>query len=307
MQHLENTLYVMTQGAYAHLDHTRASTSNVRSGCRCRCITSPRSSVSATCWFPQNSCIVVPTRVRRWFCSASMAASRRVSKDRFRATFCCAAAQHARAASDVFCLDTARAMIAGKIRNSRQILLRGAREAAEAEHANALSEAAEQLANALRRVAHAADLDIVRGIEGEAAKNYFAGGVALAACRCTRSIRDGWSYAPPTARSHECAASLYAMLMNDCRSAVEAAGLDPQLGFLHAVRPGRAALALDLMEELRAWVADRLALTLINRGQIRPPISSNARAARYYWPRRAQGGGCCLSGTQAGKGHSSAA
>ena len=60
---------------------------------------------------------------------------------------------------------------------------------------------------------------------------------------------------------------LYAMWMNDCRSACEAAGLDPQLGFLHALRPGRAALALDLMEEFRP-LADRLALTLINRGKL---------------------------------------
>jgi len=56
--------------------------------------------------------------------------------------------------------------------------------------------------------------------------------------------------------------------MNDCRSALEAAGLDPQVGFLHTLRPGRAALALDLMEEFRPW-ADRLALTLINRGQVK--------------------------------------
>jgi CRISPR-associated protein Cas1 len=61
----------------------------------------------------------------------------------------------------------------------------------------------------------------------------------------------------------------YSMWMNDCRSAIEAAGLDPQLGFLHALRPGRAALALDLMEEFRPW-ADRLALTLVNRGQVGP-------------------------------------
>lgn len=60
------------------------------------------------------------------------------------------------------------------------------------------------------------------------------------------------------------------MLMNDCRSALETVGLDPQLGFLHAVRPGRAALALDLQEEFRSTLADRLALTLINRGQLGP-------------------------------------
>jgi CRISPR-associated protein Cas1 len=60
---------------------------------------------------------------------------------------------------------------------------------------------------------------------------------------------------------------LYAMWMNDCRSACEAAGLDPQVGYLHALRPGRAALALDLMEEFRAQ-ADRLALTLVNRLQL---------------------------------------
>ncbi len=60
------------------------------------------------------------------------------------------------------------------------------------------------------------------------------------------------------------------MLMNDCRSAAEAVGLDPQLGYLHAVRPGRAALALDLQEEFRSVLVDRFALTLINRGQLNP-------------------------------------
>ncbi|MGC6751748.1 CRISPR-associated endonuclease Cas1, partial [Escherichia coli] len=63
---------------------------------------------------------------------------------------------------------------------------------------------------------------------------------------------------------------LYAMLGHDCRSALEGVGLDPQVGLLHADRPGRASLALDLMEELRPVLADRLALTLINRGQLKP-------------------------------------
>ena len=79
---------------------------------------------------------------------------------------------------------------------------------------------------------------------------------------------DGRTRRPPLDRFNALLSFLYAMLMNDCRSALEAVGLDPQLGFLHAVRPGRAALALDLQEEFRSVLADRLALTLINRGQI---------------------------------------
>lgn len=72
---------------------------------------------------------------------------------------------------------------------------------------------------------------------------------------------------PPRDRFNAMLSFLYAMWMNDCRSALEAAGLDPQVGFLHTLRPGRASLALDLMEEFRPW-ADRLTLTLINRGQL---------------------------------------
>jgi CRISP-associated protein Cas1 len=78
---------------------------------------------------------------------------------------------------------------------------------------------------------------------------------------------DGRTRRPPRDRINALMSFLYAMWMNDCRSALEAAGLDPQVGYLHALRPGRAALALDLMEEFRPW-ADRLALSLVNRGQL---------------------------------------
>src|SRR5208337_3763694 len=79
---------------------------------------------------------------------------------------------------------------------------------------------------------------------------------------------DGRSRRPPRDRMNALLSFLYSMLMNDCRSALETVGLDPQLGYLHAVRPGRASLALDLMEEFRSIVADRLALALVNRKQI---------------------------------------
>jgi CRISPR-associated protein Cas1 len=93
-------------------------------------------------------------------------------------------------------------------------------------------------------------------------------------CWSRPSLRErlfAWTAAPAARRetgSTPCFSFLYAMWMNDCRSALEAAGLDPQVGFLHALRPGRAALALDLMEEFRPF-ADRLALSLVNRGQVR--------------------------------------
>lgn len=79
---------------------------------------------------------------------------------------------------------------------------------------------------------------------------------------------DGRTRRPPRDRMNALLSFLYSMWMNDCRSALEAVGLDPQVGFLHVLRPGRAALALDLMEEFRPF-ADRLALSLVNRGQIR--------------------------------------
>lgn len=170
-----------------------------------------------------------------------------------------------------FALGLARAVIAGKLRNARQVLLRGAREAADEVDTKVLTAAAESLAISVRNLPHVADLDSLRGIEGDAARNYFAA-LPLLVRRDLREYfgMDGRTRRPPRDRFNALLSFLYSMLMNDCRSALESVGLDPQLGFLHAVRPGRAALALDLMEEFRAILADRMAITLINRGQISP-------------------------------------
>ncbi len=179
-------------------------------------------------------------------------------------------AQHALARDPAFALAVARNCVAGKVRNCRQVLLRGSREAKVAEEAALLSRGAADLAATLRALPDAGDLDTLRGLEGEAARQYFAALNFLVRASARDSFRmDGRSRRPPRDRINALLSFVYSLLMNDCRSAVEAAGLDPQIGFLHAVRPGRAALALDLMEEFRAF-ADRLALSLINRGQIGP-------------------------------------
>lgn len=178
-------------------------------------------------------------------------------------------AQHSMANDGQFALRVARACVAGKLRNGRQVLLRGAREAKTEAEAATLGRVANDLAAALRALPAAANLDALRGIEGEAARQYFGGfnGLIRPDAREEFSM-DGRTRRPPRDRMNALLSFLYSMLMNDCRSAIEAVGLDPQLGFLHAVRPGRAALALDLMEEFRHQ-AERLALTLVNRGQLR--------------------------------------
>ncbi|MGD0912603.1 MAG: type I-C CRISPR-associated endonuclease Cas1c [Terracidiphilus sp.] len=178
-------------------------------------------------------------------------------------------AQFARANSQEFALAHAKACIAGKLKNSRYVLLRGARDANEEADADGLRKTAEALAINLRHLESAQTLDVARGLEGESARRYFAALPCL--IRADQRVAftpDGRSRRPPQDRMNALLSFLYSMLMNDCRTALECVGLDPQLGYLHAVRPGRAALALDLMEEFRSILADRLALTLVNRKQL---------------------------------------
>ncbi|MBH0197696.1 MAG: CRISPR-associated endonuclease Cas1, partial [Nitrospira sp.] len=159
-------------------------------------------------------------------------------------------------------------IVAGKIQNSRQIVLRGAREADDPLDADALRQTADKLGNAVTRLPQWEDLDAVRGIEGESARNYFSTFDRMVKEDRVTFKMDGRNRRPPTDPVNALMSFLYALLMNDCVAAAEGVGLDPQMGFLHALRPGRAALALDLMEELRSVLADRLVLTLINRRQV---------------------------------------
>lgn len=177
-------------------------------------------------------------------------------------------AQHEAIGDPERTLSIARNIVAGKIQNSRQIVLRGAREADDPADAEALRWTADALGNAVGRLPQCEDLETLRGIEGESARTYFATfDRMIKEARQTFKL-DGRNRRPPTDPVNALMSFLYALVLNDCVAAAEGVGLDPQVGFLHALRPGRAALALDLMEELRSVLADRLVLTLINRRQV---------------------------------------
>lgn len=167
-------------------------------------------------------------------------------------------------------LEIARTIIAGKLRNSRKNLLRSGRDCKDDQEKSNLIKAADQLAVNLRNLEFVDNLDSIRGLEGDAAHVYF-GCINL---MLRPQARKDFEYTsrsrrPPKDRINALLSFLYALLLNDCKSALEAVGLDSQLGFLHAVRPGRHALALDILEEFRAVLGDRLAITLINRSQIK--------------------------------------
>lgn len=166
-------------------------------------------------------------------------------------------------------LELCKAFVAGKIRNSRQVLLRGSRETSNTEAGNSLKSAADDLGRHVKFLPDAENPDVVRGIEGAAAKRYFDVFSSLIRPDIQHAFQfNGRNRRPPRDRMNALLSFLYSLLMNDCRSALECVGLDPQMGFLHVARPGRASLALDLMEEFRPFLADRVALSLVNRLQI---------------------------------------
>ncbi|RJQ46956.1 MAG: type I-C CRISPR-associated endonuclease Cas1 [Gaiellales bacterium] len=162
----------------------------------------------------------------------------------------------------------ARNIAAGKLQNSRSVLMRGAREAKNPSDEASLRDASHHLAKIIKRLPDCSDLEALRGHEGEAGRSYFYAFDAMIVADKSIFAFNGRSRRPPRDPVNATLSFLYALLLSDCISAAEGVGLDPQLGFLHAVRPGRPSLALDLMEELRSVLCDRVALTLINRKQI---------------------------------------
>ena len=176
--------------------------------------------------------------------------------------------QHTLSADPAASARLAARFLTGKIANTRLLLRRGARERPEA--ATPLAEAADRLTHHLRALIASPPppLETLRGIEGDAASHAFAVyGHLLAPSGIPFP---GRVRRPPTDPANALLSFLYTLLAHDCTAALLAAGLDPQLGFLHRDRPGRPSLALDLMEELRPLIADRHAIALLNRRQITP-------------------------------------
>ncbi|HTG39368.1 type I-C CRISPR-associated endonuclease Cas1c [Sphingomonas sp.] len=178
-----------------------------------------------------------------------------------------------RAADDAaIALPFVRGIVAAKAVNQRTVIRRALRDHRAGSSATAvamLEETELRLGDSARRAARETDIASLRGIEGEAAGAYFAAFDHLVRIEGPAFRFAGRSRRPALDRINALLNFLYAMLGHDCRSALESVGLDPQVGLFHADRPGRASLALDLIEEFRPVLADRLALSLINRGQLR--------------------------------------
>ena len=176
--------------------------------------------------------------------------------------------QYRRADDAAFSAAVATACVLGKVANCRTVLLRALRDHGDKLDEQAMQEAIDRLGAAIRRLQGGLALDEVRGVEGDAARVYFGAFGHLIVRDKDNFFMRQRSRRPPLDRINCLLSFLYTLVVNDIRSALETVGLDPAVGFLHRDRPGRAGLALDLMEEFRP-MADRLAVSLVNLGQLR--------------------------------------
>jgi CRISPR-associated protein Cas1 len=271
MRELLNVLYVQTQGAVLHLEHDTVRVA-VEGETKLR---APLLRLGGIVAFGQVT--LTPFLIQR--CAEDGRSLVWLDRNgRFKArvegpvrgNVLLRRAQHLALSDRKRTAQIARQVVAGKVQNCRQVLLRSARDLACVDSDSPLAVAADYLARILSRLKGVQGIDEIRGAEGEAARAYF--GVFGHMIRGDRPefVPDGRTRRPPRDRANAILSFLYALVRGECASALEGVGLDPQVGYLHALRPGRPSLALDLMEEFRPVLADRLAVTLINRRQLRP-------------------------------------
>jgi CRISPR-associated protein Cas1 len=161
----------------------------------------------------------------------------------------------------------AYAVLAGKLANSRTVLQRTVRDHGGKVNGEELSASAQHISGLLKSMRTDMPLDSLRGMEGDAARTYFGAFDHLIVNKGNGFSFSGRNRRPPLDPVNCLLSFVYTLLLHDVRSALECAGLDSAVGYLHRDRPGRPGLALDMMEEFRSVIADRMVLSLINRGQ----------------------------------------
>ena len=270
MRQLLFTLYIQTQGTYLHLD-----TDNVRVEVeRERKAMIPLHHVEGVVVF--GNVLLSPFLIHRlardhkpvtWLTHHGRFMAR--TETPVSGNVLLRVAQHGCACDPERTLAVARFFAAGKLQNQKVTLMRSAREALN-DDPELLRQAARDINALIGGLPLARTVDEVRGIEGTAARLYWE--VFSLMLRVNRDFfwMQGRTRRPARDAINATLNFVYTVLANDCASACQSVGLDPQVGFLHALRPGRSSLALDLMEELRAVVADRAIVTLINRQQLTP-------------------------------------
>jgi CRISPR-associated protein Cas1 len=266
-----NTLYVMTQGAYLSKDHE-----NVRISVSGEAKTSiPFHHLSSILCLgrismsPQLMGSCAEKGIEISFCTEHGRFLARIEGP-WHGGSVLRRSQYKASEDPATCLTLARSFVLGKLSNSRVTLARATREDARQETYTVLNEAAASISARLPSVKTVPTLDGLRGEEGNAAAVYFGVFDSLITHERATFSFQGRNRRPPLDPMNAILSFLYSMLCNDATSALQAVGLDPAIGFLHTERPGRASLALDLMEEFRSFLADRLALTLVNKERLRP-------------------------------------
>lgn len=270
MKHLLNTLYVTTQGAYLSKDGETVLV-RVEKETRLRV---PIHTLCGVVCFGQVSCspplmgFCAENNVGLSYLTEHGAFLARVQGP-VNGNVLLRREQYRRADLPESSAALARAMVQAKLANCRTVLLRAVREYGENPQ---ITEATGRLARNIQMLENsngaAGSVDAVRGIEGDGARNYFQVFDHLITAAKEHFFFRERSRRPPLDNVNALLSFLYTLLVHDIVGALEAVGLDPAVGFLHRDRPGRPGLALDLMEELRPVLADRLALSLINRRQI---------------------------------------
>ena len=165
-------------------------------------------------------------------------------------------------------LRLAKRFVEAKIHNSRRVLQRAIRDHEDLMQNQHIGNTIYRMKDMIGRVENVRSVDEVRGVEGEAASAYFSCFDSLIVNQKEHFTFNERIKRPPTDYVNALLSFIYTLLAHECASALETVGLDPQVGYLHTDRPGRKSLALDLMEELRPYLADRMVLSLINRKQV---------------------------------------